>query len=151
MKEFPILLILAAPLVGCGYPSDYNQANAETRSHLRGWADIVSALAQLDVKVEEFGSTQDILSQYKHTRLFDAYYEQLMKEDSWGKPYIWIVKGDEDKKIILIGSGGKNGVWEGGQNDDLYVIVELKAGEPPQIHEKPIPRGWSWLWPCRPC
>jgi hypothetical protein len=148
MKKVFELLIIAAPLTGCGYNSDYNQANAETRSRLHEWANVISVLAQWDIKVDQFDSTQSILSQYKDTQLFASLHEEFMKQDYWGRPYVWIVSGDEDKKTILIGSCGKKGIWEGGENDDLYVTVELSAtGGVPVIHEKPAPYHWHWWGP----
>ena len=112
---------------GCHHESDQNEDEAQTRYGLRLWGETLTTLFEAGEDVRQFKSCEDVLSKYKDSTLVSRYQLIRMKCDYWGKPFKWNIARQSDKHFIIhVISAGKNGVFENGKGDDLYVEIEYE-------------------------
>jgi hypothetical protein len=121
------LLCILVWIVGCSSSRDLdkNDAEAQTRFDLWLWGETLTTLVKAGENIEQFKSCEEVLSKYKEGDLLTPYERTHMKNDYWGKPFNWSIIRKPDKYfIITIISAGRNGVFENGKGDDLYMEIE---------------------------
>jgi hypothetical protein len=116
--------------------SDRNQANGETTAALKRWGETIMVLHEMGTDLEKYASTAEILAEWEASGVFDTTDLGPFKHDYWGNPYRWETRRENGEIVIRIGSNGRNGIWENGEGDDLYLEISIPTNGKPKTHLK---------------
>lgn len=136
LAKWLALFLLSAYIAGCG-KSDRNQAEAATNSRLRLWAHYATTVWKLDGTIEDYKSSSEAFSAWTARGLIEKVDYKYLEKDYWNREYVWQKSTRGDLTIILIGSSGRDGVWQAGKGDDVYVEIRRSKTGDPQILLKP--------------
>lgn len=129
LSEKMLILTVGISMLGCVKYSDENQAEAETQAGLQAWVDTLVVLLESGHKMNEYtidgkGPGRDMLLKWQAGNLISSVQLMRMEKDYWGREYFWEYLPSNNTEVLRIGSAGRNGVWEAGAGDDLYVELE---------------------------
>ncbi len=116
--------------------SDRNEANAQTVSALKSWGESIIVLHEMGIDLEKYHSTDVILLEWKGTGVFDTTDLGRFEHDYWGNPFRWELRRENRDVVVMIGSNGRNGIWENGEGDDLYLEIFIATSGKPTTRLK---------------
>jgi hypothetical protein len=123
MKSIRNLILLTCGMcvaLGC-QKSDTNYRSDSTRNELRQMARTANVLCKDGIDLSEMKSIREFLSAAQRALEFQ---EEKFETDAWGNQYEWsVTKLCDDSVRIRILSYGRNGRFDSGALDDLYVDV----------------------------
>jgi len=113
-------------LGGCRFGvSDENVGEATTDASLRLWGEMILSAYEGGFNCETCSSAADALSWLKENGIAPQSYDKYLKRDYWGHAYRWKSKKGSDEINVFVISDGRNGLFEDGEGDDLWVKVRL--------------------------
>jgi hypothetical protein len=96
------------------------------------WGSTVSNVLKnkLDM-VENYKSVREVLNSWEKKELLEMGSRPNLEKDYWAREFKWEVQRKDEELLVKITSAGKNGVWENGGGDDLFVEIRVvRDGQP---------------------
>jgi len=107
--------------------SDTDQAFSKTQVGLQVWSEVITSLSKAGIDIPTHQSAEEALSDLEKRKLIDNVSHKWMSADGWDQAFVWEQKKNATGTTIRIGSKGRNGKWEQGAGDDLYVEVQIST------------------------
>ncbi len=125
-------------LIGCGKVRN-GTAESETTERLRSWAEAMGVAVGVGEDVRVYNSLPEFRDAWKkkEASVVAQVTDEYKQDDVWGRPIQFIVlKYNDDFKHIRILSVGKDGVFQGGVGDNLYVDIIMQGKSKPVLKVK---------------
>jgi len=131
--SFVTLFVFLHTVCGCGQVRN-GTAESETQYRLKCWGAAIAVALQVgdDIRVYKDPSEFEIAWELKESGVVACVSKSYMLDDQWGRKFqLIVVTYNDAAKHVRVLSVGKNGVFEDGGGDDLYVDIRLEKGQEP--------------------
>jgi hypothetical protein len=120
-----LLLTGMTVLIGCKEPGDRYEEKA-TLTRMRLAAGILKTMIENHYDDPfQYVSYSDALANWKSEQEIDRVEASMIETDWWGNEYEWELINGGNRKVVRLISAGRNGVRENGNNDDLWIELEI--------------------------
>jgi hypothetical protein len=122
-----VMFLCAAGMFLYERHSDANYNETLTRTRLQKWADIISRVAANNLDDPgHYNSLGEVMSAWREKGFVEAWIPPIdLERDAWGTPFSWNVSSVGKTIRIRITSAGANGVYEGGEGDDIVLEATI--------------------------
>src|SRR5262245_51321056 len=125
------LLLAALVLYPVFFMSD-GDPYRKTHYDLFLMGDALIEMHNRGITIARYSTITEFVSVAEKERMLDRAGENRFVKDAWRHPLHWIIQTEPEQLVVIVRSDGKNGLSEGGEGDDISVIVTLpqrgKAG-----------------------
>lgn len=129
-----VAVVLSLMWLGCRKPADWEESL--TQYQLGQIGEAIAALVRGGNALE----TRNIRKYQEFLSYAEGHGQALARtgvvRDGWDRPYAWEVTTREGQTFIRVISSGKDGVFDHGERDDLYVEIRFRDGSDTELRTK---------------
>ena len=129
------MTFMACIMTGACYrETDTEWRRNHTLNSLRLWGEAIGNCLEDDPdEVTRYTKIAEVIAAWRRNGRLEGWTLPKLRNDDWGNELVWVVRHAGDEVVVRVISAGKNGKFEGGNGDDIYVEVRGSHGTKPKI------------------